>query len=780
MGWEMSKPSALQRLKAAYKFFQRGWSGVMQPQVKKFPYSFPTWRAGNPEWQLMDYQTYAQEAFAENAIVYGAMRYWYDSVRAVPLRAYRGSLEEPKLLPMSHELSKLCLRPNRWQAWPEFQGLAQIYLKLAGNSYIYIDRKPGEDVPVALYTLRPDRVFIVPTNNAKDPIGYIYVPEGRATQDGMPILAKNMIHRKEPNPLDTLEGLGYGLSAISPGARSIDVDNAVTKYLKMFFEKGAMPPGMVSFDVPMMPEDMVAARQRLMEMYGGSENWSEWVIFDQGGKYSRLGLTFDELGMAELDGRNWTAASTVLGVPLTLIVSRPELVSSTYDNKSSDRKMFWQDKVFPEMGGWEREFQYYLSTEREFVKFDFSKVPALTLTPQEAMLTAKDALVGGAITVNEYRAMIKQDPADDGDVYLIPSSVVVTPYKTKAELEAEKLEEEMEPDPVIPPPQPAQPETQTPATTPGNEAMPNAEEEEQEAGAKSVDKLLDEGRSPWYPYHKLDSKLQTMTMEHKDAFWLKSDELAASYDDEYAKAATEALRKDERKLLSLLTEGKSKKATYDWDKYRKAVEEYLQEGGGADTNWSETFSAAQVGLMSAKVKQLNTEFSKVYPAAELLSRNWFNSYMIHFAQPINDTTNEGVKRLIEQAQKDGWSVPTMQKHLETMFEQWITGALTPDEFLWYDDRMPAYRRENISRTETIKASAVVSNALYEAWGSNGREWLATRDARTRDTHRAADGQVRAFGKKFDVGGYAMEYPGDMSAPANLTVNCRCTVIPILE
>jgi hypothetical protein len=30
---------------------------------------------------------------------------------------------------------------------------------------------------------------------------------------------------------------------------------------------------------------------------------------------------------------------------------------------------------------------------------------------------------------------------------------------------------------------------------------------------------------------------------------------------------------------------------------------------------------------------------------------------------------------------------------------------------------------------------------------------------------------------FMVGGYAMQYPGDESAPYHLTINCRCVLVP---
>ena len=56
-----------------------------------------------------------------------------------------------------------------------------------------------------------------------------------------------------------------------------------------------------------------------------------------------------------------------------------------------------------------------------------------------------------------------------------------------------------------------------------------------------------------------------------------------------------------------------------------------------------------------------------------------------------------------------------------------------------------------------------------------RAWDSTGDARTRETHAAADGQVVGQGEAFNVGGALLMFPGDTSlgAPAGETINCRC-------
>lgn len=55
-------------------------------------------------------------------------------------------------------------------------------------------------------------------------------------------------------------------------------------------------------------------------------------------------------------------------------------------------------------------------------------------------------------------------------------------------------------------------------------------------------------------------------------------------------------------------------------------------------------------------------------------------------------------------------------------------------------------------------------------------WDATLDGHVRDSHQQAHGQQRLDFEPFSVGGYAMFYPGDPSAPGAETVNCRCRLV----
>lgn len=56
---------------------------------------------------------------------------------------------------------------------------------------------------------------------------------------------------------------------------------------------------------------------------------------------------------------------------------------------------------------------------------------------------------------------------------------------------------------------------------------------------------------------------------------------------------------------------------------------------------------------------------------------------------------------------------------------------------------------------------------------------STDDARTRPTHREADGQRTLLTEPFRVGGAALLFPGDPRGPAQEIIMCRCSLLPVI-
>lgn len=57
-----------------------------------------------------------------------------------------------------------------------------------------------------------------------------------------------------------------------------------------------------------------------------------------------------------------------------------------------------------------------------------------------------------------------------------------------------------------------------------------------------------------------------------------------------------------------------------------------------------------------------------------------------------------------------------------------------------------------------------------------KQWLATSDGRTRDSHRHLDGQIRDVDKPFKSDFGRIDYPGDPKAHPADVYNCRCTLV----
>jgi SPP1 gp7 family putative phage head morphogenesis protein len=88
-----------------------------------------------------------------------------------------------------------------------------------------------------------------------------------------------------------------------------------------------------------------------------------------------------------------------------------------------------------------------------------------------------------------------------------------------------------------------------------------------------------------------------------------------------------------------------------------------------------------------------------------------------------------------------------------------------------------WKAMRIARTET---TAAANHATREAYRQSGvvakKEWLATLDARVRDSHARLDGEQVELDKPFTNG---LMFPGDPHGSAEEVCNCRCSMMPVL-
>jgi len=413
------KPTMTERMRLALRVYR---DGMPARYNKASPIRFAEWRLNQPLWQITDLDAYINEGFNSNALIYSAVMYKAKALSSVPLRAYTGERDAPEVVPDNHPLAQLLTRPNPSQSWREFQMLQTVYLNLSGNAFAYFDRQG--DTITQIVPLNPLRTYIIPGTRGSVK-GFLYVPEGSSITDGVPMLAADVTHVKFPNPGDDLDGQGYGLSPLSAAARSADVDNKITEFLKVFFARGTAVNQVMEFEAILDDTDIARVRTRYEEVYGGVDNWGKIGITDGGGKLRNLGYSFDEMGFEVLDERNEARILGVFGVPPILVGSRLGLMRSTYANYKEAYNSFWSDTMLHEAMLFEDDYAYYLQDGDAWVAFDFSDVPAFQDDVAGQVAAWKELVMLG-VPKTQAAAVVGLDLGDleDGDVAYMPTTLV--------------------------------------------------------------------------------------------------------------------------------------------------------------------------------------------------------------------------------------------------------------------------------------------------------------------------------------------------------------------
>lgn len=138
---------------------------------------------------------------------------------------------------------------------------------------------------------------------------------------------------------------------------------------------------------------------------------------------------------------------------------------------------------------------------------------------------------------------------------------------------------------------------------------------------------------------------------------------------------------------------------------------------------------------------------------------------IKFAIKVADTTHKAIIRELSEGFKLGEGIPELSNRIKNMPEFSMKRATV------------------VARTEVISSSNAGTLEGYKESGVViGKEWDSHKDERTRKHHLEANGQRVKLEDPFIVDDDLLDYPGDNShdAKASNVIQCRCTLIPILE
>ncbi len=359
----------------------------------------PDWQHRQPYYEPQTFESFVRQGYRKNEIIFMCIDAHQASSASVNYRVYDKAANEPL---KDHPLQTLLRQPNPYMTEYDFLSLTQAFLKLAGKAY-FEKTYDGRGNLVALWPLRPDYVHIIPDRQTF--IGaYRYMVPGVAQIDLPP---KQVLSIRYPDPLDWYASI----APVQLAARVGDVDNSTTDYIKLFFERGTMPPGVLKINQKLNDQQVGEIKRRWAERYGGFNRWFEPAILDVDATYQNVAMSFADMQFDILDERDELRIAGVLKVPPILAGLRAGLKYATYSNYETARKAWWQDVKVPDYKHIGEALTSALTPDFEDgvdleIRADLSQVPALQEAEAERFDRADRGIQGGWVSLNEGRAMV--------------------------------------------------------------------------------------------------------------------------------------------------------------------------------------------------------------------------------------------------------------------------------------------------------------------------------------------------------------------------------------
>lgn len=369
--------------------------------------------AKQAQWSKRNYKAFAEEGYQRNVVAYQAINKTADAVATIPIRLFRREQQITE-----HPLLTLMARPNPMQSGCEWMRATVGFYRIAGNGYL--ERVMlGNDVR-ELYTLRPDRMRIIPSETGL-PSGYEYKAGSHAVRfPADPMTGESDIrHLKAFNPLDDW----YGMSPIEAGAYAVDQHNESMQWMQSLLQNGAAPSGAleVEGDYPLGDDHYNRLKAEIDEVYVGSKNAGRPMILEGGMKWTQMGLSPQQMTIIEQKYSAARDVSLALGVP-PLLLNIPG--DSTYNNYAEARLAFYEETVLPLADYILDELNNWLAPvygDGLHLELHKDAIPAIAEKRREMWLMADRSQ---DLSINERRELKGYEPISGGDSVMMPANLI--------------------------------------------------------------------------------------------------------------------------------------------------------------------------------------------------------------------------------------------------------------------------------------------------------------------------------------------------------------------
>lgn len=628
-----------------------------------------------------------------------------------------------------HELYELLENPC--PTFKELDGWTLRYLTFAHvrlvGEFFWMKVRDPRGRPIALL---PVPAAWVPRKPTISDHNFLIYPYGVTAGSALTVPQEDVVWFKNPDLLDPYAN-GRGDSEVI--GDELQSDEYAAKYQKAFFFNDASPKFAIVAEGA-SEQQVKQIKQNFMAKLAGFFHAREpAVLTTKGASIQKLTETMVELDM--VNSRKFLRDECLQNYQIP-----PEIYGIIENSNRSTIDaadyLFKKNVISFDLNFFERVVTNQLCHDWD-VDLCLRHDNIITEDEEFALKVYESGLTSGIVTENEFRTRFRMPEKPDGDVRILPMSLMRVPVGSKVE-------------------PPAAPEPTPPKD---DRTLEITDEEPEVKTLKIIDDPHAEAR--------------------KCAIWKSFDAKAVSVEEPFRKAAKKIADVQNDKVKAAL------KSAIRIEQSTDAVTRAIKSVFTEDTDKAVKQTLAPAWRMSLEAGH-DHAMTTLSPGKSIKAptsvyneyfNKWIESHGLEKAKQIDDTTVEELQRVLVPVMsgsiRDGDGLgETIRKMTEA----------ADDVFM----RLSTTRAELIARTESASTVNAGTHITYASEGIKQREWLSVRDGRTRSEangddfdHSVMDTVVVDIDKPFVVSGEPMMYPGDpSSASAGNLCNCRCSIAPV--
>jgi len=682
----------------------------------------PTYGENKPENFGLNVTAYKNEVW-----VYACVYVIANTIAGLPWRLFKWKMQAGKQVKetvTNDTIETLLEHPNYNDPRSTFYNLIEwtvANLELLGNAYWLNDELYGAPKrPKAILNLMSSKVTIIKGATAGMISGYRF---GNNTVEGHKYSLDEITQFMYMSP----DNYFYGQSSFGAAITSIDTLKEAQKQNLKIFKNGMSIDQFFETDQQINESTYNRLMQQIKSRFTGSDKAHTQGILSHGLKYNAVMGNLKDLEYINGIKLSREDICAVHGVPPLLVGI---LDQASYSNYESAIKVFFYFNIIPKLHRLNETITRLIQKFDSNIYFEFDTSNEEALKENEQLkATAANIYFNMGIPFNivNQRLNLGFPKIEGGDIGYLPFSLQPAGMVTENSIPAEPVQ--------IPP-----------------------VSDDDEGKSKSVKRIA---------YTK-DSKL---------AIWKQFNRTMLMIEKGYMKIIQSFFMGLEMTILRKLETGKSKENPYLDEDYKKDISKkinvdlYLYDEADEIKRWNKQNSRVHEFAMKTEGNRqlINLGLGAVFDVTNPAVVAYLKEFGLEKAAEVIGSNREAVKNALIAGVEAGEGIPELKKRIQA-------------EFTPYTDA--GYKAERIARTEVIGASNQGAVESYKQAGVEGlkKAWLNQPDAR--DTHIQAgmdysEDNAIPIEDDFKVGSDSMAAPGGGSE-AGETINCRCTVIPVVS